>query len=370
MRPLHKHTKVIIGGGGTGGHIFPAISIADELKRRDQNVQILFVGAMDRMEMERVPASGYEIKGLPVSGFQRKLAYKNFVVLYNLFRSIILANRIIKEFKPDLAIGVGGYASGPIIRSAAKYGIPIVLQEQNSYAGITNKILAKKASIICVAYHNMEKYFPKEKIILTGNPVRNIEISDAQRKAGLAHFNLLPDLPVLVIVGGSLGARSINEAIVENIGFFEKQKLQILWQTGKYYYQEMAKRVKSGYRSNIHILDFITRMDLAYNVADLMISRAGAISISEICLAGQAVVLIPSPNVAEDHQTKNAMALVEQNAAVMIPDKNVKKDLINKVMELVDKIEIRDELARNAKRLAMPNSTALIVDEVNNLIKR
>ncbi len=370
MKQPNKHIKVIIGGGGTGGHIFPAISIADELKRRDQNIQILFVGAIDRMEMERIPAAGYEIKGLPVSGFQRRITYKNFVVLFNLFRSIILANRIIKEFKPDLAIGVGGYASGPILRRAAKNGIPIVLQEQNSYAGITNKLLAKKASKICVAYRNMEKYFPKEKIILTGNPVRNIEISDVQRKVGLAHFNLTPDLPVLVIVGGSLGARSINEVIFENIDYFEKQELQILWQTGKYYYQEMLKRVKTGYHSNIHILDFISRMDLAYNVADLMISRAGAISISEICLTGQASVLIPSPNVAEDHQTKNAIALVDQNAAVMIPDKNVKKDLIHKVMELFDKSEMRDELARNAKKLAIPNSTSLIVDEVNNLIKR
>jgi len=369
LKQPNKHIKVIIGGGGTGGHIFPAISIADELKRRDQNIQILFVGAIDRMEMERI-AAGYEIKGLPVSGFQRRITYKNFVVLFNLFRSIILANRIIKEFKPDLAIGVGGYASGPILRRAAKNGIPIVLQEQNSYAGITNKLLAKKASKICVAYRNMEKYFPKEKIILTGNPVRNIEISDVQRKVGLAHFNLTPDLPVLVIVGGSLGARSINEVIFENIDYFEKQELQILWQTGKYYYQEMLKRVKTGYHSNIHILDFISRMDLAYNVADLMISRAGAISISEICLTGQASVLIPSPNVAEDHQTKNAIALVDQNAAVMIPDKNVKKDLIHKVMELFDKSEMRDELARNAKKLAIPNSTSLIVDEVNNLIKR
>ncbi len=370
MKQLNKNIKVIISGGGTGGHIFPAISIADELKRRDGNIQILFVGADNRMEMERVPAAGYEIIGLPVSGLQRKLTFKNIVVLINLFKSILLANKIVKEFEPDIAIGVGGYASGPIIRSAAKKGIPTLLQEQNSYAGITNKLLAKRASKICVAYNNMEKYFPKEKIVLTGNPVRNIPISDLLRKEAINHFNLSPELPVLVVVGGSLGAKTINEAILNKMDFLKEQNIQILWQTGKYYYDEIQKKLNSKVPKNIHILDFISRMDLAYNVADVMISRAGAISISEICLTGRAAILLPSPNVAEDHQTKNALALVEKKAAIMIPDKDAKNELTDKVMELFARNELREELSGNAKKLAIPNSTSLIVDEVNNLIER
>lgn len=370
MKQLNRNIKVIISGGGTGGHIFPAISIADELKRRDENVQILFVGAKNRMEMERVPAAGYEIKGLPVSGLQRQLTFKNIVVLINLFRSILIANKIVKEFKPDVAIGVGGYASGPMIRSAAKRGIPTLLQEQNSYAGITNKLLAKRASKICVAYSNMEKYFPKEKIVFTGNPVRNIQISEPLRKEGINHFSLSSELPVLVVVGGSLGARSINEAILNNIDFLTEQNIQILWQTGRYYYDEIQKKLKTKAPRNIHILDFISRMDLAYNVADVMISRAGAISISEICLTGRAAILLPSPNVAEDHQTKNALALVEKKAAVMIPDKDAITELPDRVMELFTRSELREELSENAKKMAMPNSTALIVDEVNNLIER
>ena len=370
MKQLNKNIKVIISGGGTGGHIFPAISIADELKRRNENIQILFVGAENRMEMERVPAAGYEIKGLPVSGLQRKLTFKNIVVLINLFKSIHIANKIVKEFKPDVAIGVGGYASGPIIRSAARKGIPTLLQEQNSYAGITNKLLAKRASKICVAYDNMEKYFPKEKIVLTGNPVRNIPISDPLRKEGMNHFMLSPELPVLVVVGGSLGARTINEAILNKIDFLKEQNIQILWQTGKYYYDEIQKKMNSKIPKNIHILDFISRMDLAYNVADVIISRAGAISISEICLTGRAAILLPSPNVAEDHQTKNALALVEKKAAIMIADKDAKNELTKKVMELFARSELREELSENAKKLAMPNSTSLIVDEVNNLIER
>ncbi len=370
MKQASKHIRVIISGGGTGGHIFPAISIADELKRRDKDIQILFVGALGRMEMERVPAAGYEIKGLPVSGLQRRLTVKNIVLLFNLFRSIILANKIINEFKPDVAIGVGGYASGPLLRSAAKKGIPTLLQEQNSYAGITNKLLARKASKICVAYNNMEKYFPKNKIILTGNPVRNIIISESLHKEGITYFNLKPDVPVLVIVGGSLGARTMNDVILENISFLEKQNIQVIWQTGKYYYTEMQMKLSKSLSKNIHVLDFISRMDLVYNVAQLIISRAGAISISEICLTGRAAILIPSPNVAEDHQTKNALALVEEKAAVMIPDSDVKRDLISKAMELLNKPEMRAELSKNAKKMAIAHSASLIVDEVNNLIER
>ncbi|MGD2034727.1 MAG: UDP-N-acetylglucosamine--N-acetylmuramyl-(pentapeptide) pyrophosphoryl-undecaprenol N-acetylglucosamine transferase, partial [Bacteroidales bacterium] len=243
MKQTDKHIRsVIISGGGTGGHIFPAISIADELKRRDGKTRILFVGARGRMEMERVPAAGYEIEGLPVSGLQRKITLRNIVVLINLFRSILLASRIVSKFRPDVVIGVGGYASGPVLRAAAKKGIPILLQEQNSYAGITNKWLAKKASKICVAYRNMEKFFPKDKIVFTGNPVRNIVISDDLRKEGVKHFSLRPDLPVLIVVGGSLGAGTINEAMFENIGTIKTQKFQVLWQTGKYYYGRILEK--------------------------------------------------------------------------------------------------------------------------------
>lgn len=364
-----EQIRIIISGGGTGGHIFPAISIADEIKRRNKDAAILFVGAMGRMEMERVPAAGYEIKGLPVSGFQRKLTLKNLEVLINAWRSLKISRKILNDFRPDIAIGVGGYASGPLLRSASGMGVPTLLQEQNSYAGVTNKLLAKRAEKICVAYSDMERYFPAEKIVFTGNPVRNIQLSDELKVEGVKHFNLTNKNPVILVVGGSLGARTINRAILNQIERLIGANVQVIWQTGKIYYSGIIERVKNKDLSNIKIFDFISRMDLAYNVADVMISRAGAISISEICLTGIAAVLVPSPNVAEDHQTKNAMALVNQKAALMIKDAEAEEKLVPKVLEIIGDRRLIEELAKNSLKLAKPDSTQQIVDEVFKIIE-
>lgn len=369
MKKLDTHIRIIISGGGTGGHIFPAISIADELKRRDANTEILFVGALGRMEMERIPAEGYKIIGLPVTGLQRKFTLKNFQVIINLFKSQKMAKKIINEFKPQIVIGVGGYASWPILHAAAKTGVPALIQEQNSYAGISNRLLAKKVSKVCVAYKGMDKYFPEDKIVNTGNPVRNIQISGTLQKEGFEYFSLKENTLVLLVIGGSLGARTINESISKNINLLENSNFQIIWQTGKKYFEEINKRGNKIAGSNIHIYDFISRMDLAYNVADLVISRAGAISISELCLTGRPSILVPSPNVAEDHQTKNAMALVKESAAIMITDKNAEKELISKALELMNNDKLRTELSVNIKALAKPDSTSRIVDEVYKLIK-
>lgn len=366
----NKHIRIIISGGGTGGHIFPAISIADELKRRDKNNEILFVGAIGRMEMEKVPAAGYKIEGLPISGFQRKLTLKNLKVLFNAWRSLKIAKRILNDFIPDIAIGVGGYASGPLLRSASEMGIPTLLQEQNSYAGITNKLLARRANIICVAYANMDRYFPTDKIVLTGNPVRNIKISDALHADGLKHFNLKDNSPVILVVGGSLGARTINHAMLNNIDKLINANVQVIWQTGKIYHSAIIEQVKNKDLTGIKICDFISRMDLAYNIADLMISRAGAISISEICLTGRAAVLVPSPNVAEDHQTKNAMALVNEKAAIMVKDNEAEENLVPKVLEVIENKALVKELAANSLKLAKPDSTAKIVNEVYKILEK
>ena len=369
MKELNKDIRVIISGGGTGGHIFPAISIADELKNRNMSTEILFVGALNRMEMERVPAAGYKIVGLPVSGLQRKFTFKNFNVIIDLFRSLRIAKRIIHDFKPQVVIGVGGYASGPLLQVALKKGIPALIQEQNSFAGITNRLLAKKVSRICVAYSGMERYFPKDKIVITGNPVRNIEISESLRQKGFEYFNLRKNIPVLLIIGGSLGARTINESIIENINLLNRSDLQVIWQTGEYYFNEVKNSTDKLEGTAIHLYDFITRMDLAYNVADLVISRAGAISISELCLTGRPAILIPSPNVAEDHQTKNTKALVDAGAAVMVKDRHAKKDLVSQILTLMNDTNLRKELSENIKKLAKPNSAIAIVDEVYKLIK-
>jgi UDP-N-acetylglucosamine--N-acetylmuramyl-(pentapeptide) pyrophosphoryl-undecaprenol N-acetylglucosamine transferase len=363
-----RNIKVIITGGGTGGHIFPAISIADELKFRNDNTEILFVGAKGRMEMESVPIAGYKIIGLPVSGIQRRLTFKNFGVAINLVRSLMLARKILQEFRPTIVIGVGGYASGPLLRVAAMWGIPALLQEQNSYAGVTNRLLAKHASTICVAYNGMEKYFPKEKIVITGNPVRSFRISNMLRQEGFDYFALERNKPVLLVIGGSLGARTINESMLDKITVLSNSNIQIIWQTGKYYFDEIKEKTSYLKGSNIHVHDFISRMDMAYNVADLLISRAGAISLSEICLMGRPAILVPSPNVAEDHQTKNAMALVKEEAAIMVRDKDAKKELIVRVMELMNDEDLRKKLAKNCKKMAKPESTARIVDEVYKLI--
>jgi UDP-N-acetylglucosamine--N-acetylmuramyl-(pentapeptide) pyrophosphoryl-undecaprenol N-acetylglucosamine transferase len=361
--------RVIISGGGTGGHIFPAISIADGIRKQNPSAEILFVGALGRMEMERVPAAGYKIIGLPISGIQRRLSYKNFIVAFNIIRSLIKARKIISSFKPHIAIGVGGYASGPLLRVAAKKGIPTLIQEQNSYAGVTNKILAKRASKICVAYSGMEKYFPADKIVVTGNPVRNIVMTDALREEAYSYFNLEKKKLVVLVVGGSLGARTINESLLGQLEILGKSEIQVIWQTGKYYYNSVKEKVTGAAQKNIHVYDFISRMDLAYNIANLMISRAGAISISEICLTGQAAILVPSPNVAEDHQTKNALALVKEQAAVMVKDGEARKLLVDKMLELIKNSEFIKELSGNSKKMAKPMATLEIVEEVFKILK-
>jgi UDP-N-acetylglucosamine--N-acetylmuramyl-(pentapeptide) pyrophosphoryl-undecaprenol N-acetylglucosamine transferase len=368
LKQPSKHIRVIISGGGTGGHVFPAISIADEIKRRSSGAEILFVGALNRMEMDRVPAAGYKIIGLPVSGFRRKLTLNNLPVLWNLLRSTMMARKIIGDFRPDVIVGVGGYASAPVLRSAARKGIPVLIQEQNSYAGITNKLLARRVNKICVAYEHMERYFPKNKIVITGNPVRNLLLSEKLRHDGIKYFGLNDDMPVLLVVGGSLGAGTINEAMLEGSDKLVKSNVQVIWQTGKYYYGSIKEKMQQLEHSNIHVYDFISRMELAYNVADLLVSRAGAISISEICLMGKASILVPSPNVAEDHQTRNAMALVEENAAVMIKDTEAKQKLVSEALQLITDEKACNDLSKNSLRLAKPEATSRIVDEVYKLI--
>ncbi|MBN1953240.1 MAG: undecaprenyldiphospho-muramoylpentapeptide beta-N-acetylglucosaminyltransferase [Bacteroidales bacterium] len=368
MKP-DKNIRILISGGGTGGHIFPAVSIADEIKRRNPEAEILFVGALGRMEMERVPEAGYKIVGLPISGFQRKLTMKNIKVIFDIVRSLNRSKKIIRDFKPHVAIGVGGYASGPVIRTAGKKGIPVLLQEQNNYAGVTNKLLAGFASKICVAYPGMEKFFPDGRIVETGNPVRNLQFSDDKRREGKKHFGLRDDLPVILVIGGSLGARTVNEAILRHLPAFLAENVQVIWQTGKLYIKEMEKR--SGKPSElIRIQPFISDMELAYNAADLVISRAGAISISELCLAGKPALLIPSPNVAEDHQTKNAMALVNLNAAVMLKDSEAEKELGSCALGLLQDKEKCLQLSKNILELAKPKASEAIVDEVYKLINQ
>ena len=322
MKPL----RVLISGGGTGGHIFPAIAIANEIKKLNPETDFLFVGANGRMEMEKVPASGYKIVGLNISGFQRKFTLSNFLFPFRLIDSIIKARRIINEFKPDVAIGTGGYASGPALNAASNKGIPCLIQEQNSYPGITNKLLSKKVSAICVAYEGMEKYFPKEKIILTGNPIRqDIYNVKEKREEGLDFFKLDKNKKTILIIGGSLGAKTINEAIAEGLEKFKDENIQIIWQTGKNYFGLAKEKTKNLIEHRIFAFDFISRMDLAYAVANLVISRAGASTISELCAVQLPCILVPSPNVAEDHQTKNALALSNKNAAILIKDSDAQK---------------------------------------------
>jgi len=373
---MAKQLKIIISGGGTGGHIFPALSIADALKKRYPDAEILFVGAEDRMEMERVPAAGYPIVGLPVAGFDRKNPVKNVGVVFKLLKSMYLAWKTLKKFQPDIAIGVGGYASGPTLKTANRLGIPTLIQEQNSYAGITNKLLAEKAEKICVAYEGMEKFFPADKIVLTGNPIRkDITTSpnpskggeqwgDRGRKEGYEYFKLNPNKKTILVVGGSLGARTINQSMIEGLEKInQSEDVQFIWQTGKYYYDEIVHRVP------FTVYPFISRMDLAYSVADLIISRAGAGSISEFCIVGKPVILVPSPNVAEDHQTKNAMALVNKNAAIMIADKDAENQLVDKALELIHNEAELQSLSANILKLALPDSANRIVDEIEKILE-
>jgi len=363
-----RHKSVIISGGGTGGHIFPAISIANALRAIDPEVEILFVGAEGRMEMEKIPAAGYKIIGLPVSGLQRRLTLKNIKVLINLFRSLRLARKVLKEFKPDVVVGVGGYASGPVLRQAGNIGIPTLIQEQNSYAGITNKLLAKKAAVICVAYDGMEKYFPAEKIIKTGNPVRqNFDNIESLKSEAITFFNLKKDLPVVLVLGGSLGAGTINNSLSENMNKLKDSECQWLWQTGKYYYENVNALVSVSFNENISVHGFINRMDLAYAAADIIVSRAGAGTISELCLVGKPVILIPSPNVAEDHQTKNAKALSDRQSAVYIADNEAVKTLVDEVVSLISDKNKRNILSENILKMADRDADVRIANEVFKL---
>ena len=364
---MKKEYRIIISGGGTGGHIFPALSIADTIRSKHPEAKILFVGADNRMEMQRVPDAGYDIIGLPIAGFDRKNLLKNLKVLWLIFKSQRMAKKIIKEFAPQVAVGVGGYASGPTLKMAASMKIPTLIQEQNSYAGVTNKILSKKAKMICVAYDGMERFFPHEKIKLTGNPVRKSLLDmRANRKDAMSSMGLDENRKCILIVGGSLGARSINEGVMANIELIRENKdIQFVWQTGKLYFEEMKKRAAAaGKPDNLIITDFVSNMANALSAANLVVSRAGAGSISEFALIGKAVILVPSPNVSEDHQTKNAMALGEKDAAIYVADAKVKEELIAKAIETVNDDARIATLETNIEKLGKPNAAEDIANEV------
>jgi UDP-N-acetylglucosamine--N-acetylmuramyl-(pentapeptide) pyrophosphoryl-undecaprenol N-acetylglucosamine transferase len=369
---MKEHLRIIISGGGTGGHIFPAVSIANAIKEQRPDTEILFVGAEGRMEMHRVPAAGYPIKGLPIAGFNRKNLLKNIPVLIKLFKSQQMAKAIIKEFKPHAAVGVGGYASGPTLKVAGNMGIPTLLQEQNSYAGVTNKLLAKQAHKICVAYEGMERFFEKEKIILTGNPVRQDLLNHTASQAdAIKSFGLDPNKKTILVLGGSLGARTINNCIIQNLDKIKNSDVQFIWQTGKIYIEEARDSVsKTGGLSMIHVTDFISNMGIAYRAADLVISRAGAGSISEFCLLQKPVILVPSPNVAEDHQTKNALALVNKNAALYVKDVDAKDKLVDEALQAVKQPELLTNLSKNIAELAFTDSANVIAKEVIQLAEK
>lgn len=365
-----KHYKVLISGGGTGGHIFPAVSIANALRRRDPDTEILFVGAEGRMEMERVPAAGYEIVGLPVAGFDRKHLLRNVKVLWKLWKSMRLAKNILKNFNPDIAVGVGGYASGPMLKEAQKNGVPTLLQEQNSYAGVTNKLLAKKADAICVAYQGMDRFFPAETIKLTGNPVRSsILNTDMTREEARRQLGVPPHRKLVLVIGGSLGARTLNESIAKAFNKIEKSGGYVLWQTGKLYANECA-RIADKYNNVVKAMPFISRMDLAYRAADVVVSRAGAGTISELQLLGKPVILVPSPNVAEDHQRKNAEALASNDAAVMILDADAPDTLGREIMKLLKDEEKCQQLSENIRKMALTDADEKIVDTIYSILDK
>lgn len=369
---MKENLRIIISGGGTGGHIFPAVSIANAIKELRPDTEILFVGAEGRMEMHRVPAAGYPIKGLPVAGFDRKNLFKNIPVLIKLFKSQRLARKIVKDFQPHAAVGVGGYASGPTLKVAGSMGIPTLLQEQNSYAGVTNKLLAKQAKKICVAYEDMERFFDKDKILLTGNPVRQGLLNHSTtREEAINTFGLDPNKRTILILGGSLGARTINQCLMENLDKVKSSGVQFIWQTGKIYIEEAKAAVaKAGELPMLHVTDFISDMATAYCAADLVISRAGAGSISEFCLLQKPVILVPSPNVAEDHQTKNALALVNKNAALYVKDIEAKDLLLDKAIEAVKQPDLLKNLSKNITELAFTDSANIIAKEVIKLAEK
>ena len=382
METINNKPRIIVSGGGTGGHIFPAVSIANAIKELCPDAEILFVGAEGRMEMQRVPDAGYKIIGLPVAGFDRKRLWKNFAVLIKLVRSQWKARKIIKEFRPQVAVGVGGYASGPTLKTAGMMGVPTLIQEQNSYAGVTNKLLAKKACKICVAYEGMEKFFPAEKIIMTGNPVRQnlLEHSISHKKAA-DYFCLNPAKKTILILGGSLGARTINQTLTEGLEIIRNNPdIQFIWQTGKIYIEQVRDAITTVTGETVHhphinaipnlyVTDFIKDMASAYSVADLVISRAGAGSISEFCLLRKPVILVPSPNVAEDHQTKNALALVNKDAAIYVKDSEAKNRLLPVALETIANAEKLESLSDHIAKLALPDSAIIIAKEVLKLIK-
>ncbi len=362
--------RILISGGGTGGHIYPALAIANAWMDKHPDSEILFVGAQGKMEMQKVPEAGYTIKGLPVAGLQRKLTLANLSFPIKLWRSLRMASKIVKEFQPQLVVGVGGYASGPVLYAAQNKGIPTLLQEQNSYAGLTNKLLAKKAAKICVAYPDMERFFPKEKLKLTGNPVRKDLLDLAgKREQGIEVFGLDPNRKTVFVLGGSLGARTLNQAMLKHMVDLEKEGYQVLWQSGKFYFKDMEVALEKAGLTHIHLREFIREMDLAYAAADVIVSRAGALSVSELCLVGKPVIFIPSPNVAEDHQTKNANACVKQGAAVVLPDGEAVgkfKEYIDDLLQHEDKAQ---SLATAIKKLAMPDAANALVQELELLLK-
>ena len=366
---MSKSTKILISGGGTGGHIFPAIAIANELKSKINDIEIQFVGAKGRMEMEKVPMAGYQIKGLWISGLQRRLTIKNLLFPFKLILSLLKAKSIIYKFRPNVVIGTGGYASGPLLFAASVKGIPTIIQEQNSYPGKTNILLSKKASLICTAYEGLSKFFPEDKIRFTGNPVRK-DLSERNIDRQEAHqvFGLDPSHKTILILGGSLGAKTLNDAMMGMLNSKEQSNYQYIWQCGKYYFEPLSSMVSEEKHPNIKLLAFISRMDAAYAAADLIVSRAGALSVSELCLVGKPVILVPSPNVSEDHQTKNAMSLVNREAAVLVKDTDAQKDLILKAHELLVDEEQSATLSTNILRLARPNATSEIVDECESII--
>ncbi|MGE4586884.1 MAG: undecaprenyldiphospho-muramoylpentapeptide beta-N-acetylglucosaminyltransferase [Mangrovibacterium sp.] len=356
--------KVIISGGGTGGHIFPALSVAEALREKIPGADIRFVGALGRMEMERVPAAGFPIVGLPVTGMPRKLSFGIVRFVWKLVLSMYRAHRLIAVFKPDVAVGVGGFASGPVLRAAVRRGIPAVLQEQNSCAGLTNRLLARRVRSICVAYPHMDRYFPAEKIILTGNPVRRTLLNRPDRLLALKSFALDPGKPVALILGGSLGARSLNESVLAGLEHIRQSEIQLIWQTGSLYYREMIDRLQNNGPVGLKPVEFVSDMQLAYRAADLVISRAGAGTISELCLLGKPAILVPSPNVAEDHQTRNALSLVEQDAAVMVRDTEVREKLLPEIRNLLADKTRMERLAKNSLKLGRPEATDKIVEVI------
>jgi len=366
---MQKPYRFILSGGGTGGHIFPALAIADEIKKQLPNAEILFVGAEGKMEMQKVPEAGYKIFGLPIAGIQRSLSLKNLSFPFKLLNSLKQAKKIVRNFKPDAVIGVGGYASGPTLRAASNLGIPCLLQEQNSYAGLTNKWLKKKVKQICVAYEGMDKYFPTSKLNITGNPIRKNLLDLPDRSKAIKSFGLEAGKKTILVLGGSLGARTINESIAQNLDLIAKEDFQMLWQTGKLYHNEMISRSENADLKQLKILEFIKNMDEAYAAADIIITRAGALSVSELQVIGKPVIFVPSPNVAEDHQTKNAQALVQEDAALMVKDADAVKKLLPKACELLKDTEKQISLSENIKKMAKPKATESIVSIIFKMIE-